>query len=137
MVDLNSTLENASAGRILKKHTSECPVPFEEELREIVTFFMDQDPSSMVPFSIKSQEALDVSFLEIRPCREERFRGWIDVIEQGWMEALRMPEDERRLREQKYRELQAAEHESARRLAKHSQLRRSSAIGKEARLLKQ
>ncbi|RYP12186.1 hypothetical protein DL767_011391 [Monosporascus sp. MG133] len=48
-----------------------------------------------------------------------------------------MQEGEHRIREQKDRDLQAAEYESARLLAKHSQLWGFGAIGREKRPLKQ
>lgn len=126
MVDLTSTLENTSAGKILKQHMSESQVHIEKELCGAEQSLKhqghsehgslpqgdlerDQDELYRMLESTKSQDALKGSLLEIHQKQEANFMNQMQTMEQKWIEALREKKNEYRAKEQQYQERQVIE----------------------------
>lgn len=127
MVDLTSTLENTSAGKILRQHMSESRVHIEKELHRAEQSLKHKGHSEhgslpqedlereqdelyrMLKESIKSQDALKGSLLEIHQKQKAHFMNQIQTMDQKWIEALREKENEYRAKEQQYQERQATE----------------------------
>ncbi|KAI1420349.1 hypothetical protein F5Y12DRAFT_773673 [Xylaria sp. FL1777] len=120
IVDLNLTLKESSAGKVLEEHIKRCQKYSRIELERLGTSQgkeatqqhgslntplepRDSDIRKMLIESNKAIDAMRLSLLEIHKKQEQQFIEKVSVMQNKWKETLREKEEEYRLKELEYR----------------------------------
>ncbi|KAI1271869.1 hypothetical protein F5Y07DRAFT_403956 [Xylaria sp. FL0933] len=126
MVDLNMTLKETSAGRVLERYIRESQMSYESDLKQLGTAshlprhgsnetqlhrpthvllrdaHHSQEIQKMIKENNQALEAMRLSLIEVHAKQEKTFLDKVSVMENEWKESLRQREEEYRRKEVEY-----------------------------------